>query len=118
MSRDRRMREGSSIVATKASAVGWPTPGWSSAGGRPPRLLSCVSCPYRLRRPLSSLRFVRQSPPHGGRETSDPLACCKGVIDERGGKRAGQSDPEHDRKTTDLIFQAHPLADQLLARAD
>jgi signal transduction histidine kinase len=27
MSRDRRMREGSSIAATKASAVSWPTPG-------------------------------------------------------------------------------------------
>ena len=28
------------------------------------------------------------------------------------------SDPEHDRKTTDLIFQGHPLTDQFLARAD
>jgi hypothetical protein len=27
MSRDWRMREGSSIAATKASAVSWPTPG-------------------------------------------------------------------------------------------
>jgi transposase len=27
MSRDRRMREGSSIAATKARAVSWPTPG-------------------------------------------------------------------------------------------
>ena len=28
-SRDRRMRDGSSIAATKASAVSWPTPGIS-----------------------------------------------------------------------------------------
>ena len=60
----------------------------------------------------------RNQSPHGDRETGDPLACSKGVIDEGGGERAGQSDPEHDRKTTDLIFQGHALADQLLARAD
>src|SRR4029077_20488390 len=44
--------------------------------------------------------------------------CSKSVVDEGGGERAGQSDPEHDRETTDLIFQSHSLADQLLARAD
>ena len=60
----------------------------------------------------------RNQSPHGGRETSDSLACFKGVIDEGDGERAGQSDPEHDRETTDLIFQGHSLADQLLARAD
>jgi hypothetical protein len=46
----------------------------------------------------------RNQPPHGGRETSDPLACFKGVIDEGGGERAGESDPEHDRQASDLIF--------------
>ena len=55
----------------------------------------------------------RNQSPHGDRETSDPLACFKGVIDEGDGERAGQSDPEHDRETTDLIFQGHALADQL-----
>jgi hypothetical protein len=47
-----------------------------------------------------------------------PLACSKSVVDEGGGERAGQSDPEHDRKTTDLIFQGHPLANELFARDD
>src|SRR5580700_3998890 len=46
----------------------------------------------------------RNQTPHGGRQTGDPLACSKSVVDEGGGERAGQSDPEHDRETTDLIF--------------
>src|SRR5580704_19006107 len=46
----------------------------------------------------------RNQSPHGDRETGDPLACSKSVVDEGGGERAGQSDPEHDRETTDLIF--------------
>ena len=60
----------------------------------------------------------RNQSPHGDRETGDPLACSKSVVDEGGGERAWQSDPEHDRETTDLIFQGHSLADQLLARDD
>ena len=60
----------------------------------------------------------RNQSPHGGRETGDPLACFKSAVDEGGGERARQPDPEHDRETTDLIFQGHPLADQLLARDD
>ena len=55
---------------------------------------------------------------HGGGETSDPLACFKSLVDEGGGERAGQSDPEHDRQASDLVFQGHSLANQLLARAD
>ena len=46
-----------------------------------------VSCRRRSRRPPSSLRFVPQQGPHGGRKTSHPLACFKGVIDEKGAKR-------------------------------
>jgi hypothetical protein len=60
----------------------------------------------------------RNQSPHGDRETSDPLASFKGVIDEGEGERAGQSDPEHDRQASDLVFQGHALADQLLARDD
>jgi hypothetical protein len=56
--------------------------------------------------------------PHGGRETSDPLACLKSLVDGGGGECAKQPDPEHDRKASDLIFQGHPLLDQLLARDD
>jgi len=33
-----------------------------------------------------------------------PSLALKSVVDEGGGERAGQSDPEHDRETTDLIF--------------
>ena len=60
----------------------------------------------------------RNQPSHGRRETSDSLACSMSVVDEGGGERAGQSDPEHDRETTDLIFEGHSLAHQLLACAD
>ena len=42
--------------------------------------------------------------PRMATETGDPLACSKSVVDEGSGERAGQSDPEHDRETTDLIF--------------
>jgi hypothetical protein len=50
--------------------------------------------------------------------TERPAIPSKSVVDEGGGERAGQSDPEHDRETTDLIFQGHSLAHQLLARDD
>jgi hypothetical protein len=53
-----------------------------------------------------------------GRQTRDPFACFESVVDEGGGERAGQSDPEHDRQASDLVFQGHSLGDQLLARAD
>ena len=49
--------------------------------------------------------------PRMATETRDPLAGFKGVIDEGDGERAGQSDPEHDRQASDLIFQGHSLAD-------
>jgi hypothetical protein len=52
----------------------------------------------------------RNETTHGGGEISDPLACLKSVVDEGGGERARQSDPEHDRETTDLIFEGHSLA--------
>jgi hypothetical protein len=54
----------------------------------------------------------------GGGEASDPLACFESLIDEGGGERARQPDPEHDRKASDLIFQGYSLAHQLLARDD
>jgi hypothetical protein len=40
------------------------------------------------------------------------------LVDEGGGERARKPDPEHDRQTSDLILQGHPLADQVLARDD
>jgi hypothetical protein len=56
----------------------------------------------------------RNQSPHGGRKTGDPLACFKSLVDEGDDKRAGQSDPEHDRQAWDLIFQGHSLADSPL----
>ena len=55
---------------------------------------------------------------HGGGETGDPLACFESLLDEGGGKSSRQPDPEHDRQASDLIFQGHALAHQLLARDD
>jgi hypothetical protein len=47
-----------------------------------------------------------------------PFACFESLVDEGGREHARELDPEHNRQTSDLIFQGHPLADQLLARAD
>jgi hypothetical protein len=84
MSRDRRMREGSSIAATKARAVKAQHPGLSSADGRPPRPCHTshvgVSCGDR--RDFTTAPPRRNQTPHGGRETSDPLACFTSLVDE------------------------------------
>ena len=40
----------------------------------------------------------------------------KSLVDEGDGECAWQSDPEYDRKASDLVFRGHSLADQLLAR--
>jgi hypothetical protein len=47
-----------------------------------------------------------------------PSLALRSLVDEACGERARQSDPEHDRQASNLIFQGHPLADQLLARDD
>jgi hypothetical protein len=38
--------------------------------------------------------------------------------DDGRGERARESDPEHNRQASDLVFQGHPLANQLLACDD
>ena len=38
------------------------------------------------------------------------------LVDEGGGERAREPDPEHDREVSDLVFQGHPLADEFCAR--
>jgi hypothetical protein len=40
------------------------------------------------------------------------------LVDEGGSERARELDPEHDRQASNLVFQGHPLANQLLARDD
>jgi hypothetical protein len=48
----------------------------------------------------------------------NPSAGFDSLVDEGGGERAREPDPEHDRQASNLVFQGHPLANQLLARAD
>ena len=113
------MREGSSIAATKASAVSWPTPGMvisrrQAAEALVIRLISASIA--ATARHHSGARSTQTA--HGGGEASDPLACSKSLVDEGCGERAGQSDPEHDRQASNLVFQGHALANQLLARDD
>jgi hypothetical protein len=81
-----------------------------AAGRRGPCHTSHVRVDRGDRRHHGSSR--RNQTPHGGRETSDPLASLKSLVDEGRGERARQPDPEHDRQTSDLIFQGHSLADQ------
>ena len=113
------MREGSSIAATKASAVSWPTPGMviSRRQAAEALVIRLMSASIAATAVITAVRAAIKAP-HGGRETSDPLACFKSLVDEGSRERAGQSDPEHDRQASDLIFQGHSLADQLLARDD
>ena len=56
--------------------------------------------------------------PHSGGETRDPFAGFESLVDECSRERTREPDPEHNRQASDLIFQGHSLADQLLARAD
>jgi hypothetical protein len=46
------------------------------------------------------------------------LSRLENLVDEGGAERTGQSDPEYDRETADLVFQGHSLADQFLASDD
>src|SRR5262249_33180989 len=58
------------------------------------------------------------SPRMAAERPATPFACFESLIDEGGGKSSRQPDSEHDRQASDLIFQGHALADQLLARDD
>jgi hypothetical protein len=84
MSRDRRMCEGLSIAATKARAVKVQHPGLSLAGGRSPRPLPYVHVGVNRgdRHNFYYGAPRRNQTPHGGRETSDPLACFTSLVDE------------------------------------
>ena len=60
----------------------------------------------------------RNQTSHGGGKARDPFACFESFVDEGGGESPREPDSEHDRQTSDLIFQGYSLAHQLLARAD
>ena len=119
MSRDLRMREGSSIAATKASAVNWPTPGivisrLQAAEALVMRLMSVsiaatavITAVRAAIRPRMAMQKTQQYPGWPQR-----------LFDEGSSERARQPDSEHDREASDLIFRRHPLAHQFLARDD
>ena len=67
---------------------------------------------------MSRDRRMREGTPHSGGETRDPFAGFESLVDECSRERTREPDPEHNRQASDLIFQGHSLADQLLARAD
>src|SRR5277367_4939162 len=102
MSLDRRMRDGSSIAPTKGSAVSWP-----AAGPRGSRHASYVGVDRGDRRHHGSPS--RNQTSHGGGKTRDPFACFESLVDEGGGESPREPDPEHDRQTSDLIFQGYSL---------
>ena len=95
------MREGSSIAATKASAVNCPTPGIvisrrQAAEALVMRLMSAsIAATGHHGSPC------RNQTPHGCRGTRDPFAGPESLVDEGGGERAREPDPEHDRQASD-----------------
>ena len=91
----------------------------SSAGGKLERPLSCALCRRRSRRPPSLPQSAPQSDPawrqtdrRSPRSASSALS-MKATVSARGSRT-----PNTTARRTDLIFQGHSLADQLLARAD
>ena len=94
------MREGSSIAATKASAVNWPTPGI---------VISRRQAAEALVIRLMSASIVATAVITAVRAAINPRMAAErpaipSLIDEGDGQRAGESDSEHDRKTTDLVL--------------
>jgi hypothetical protein len=109
------MRAGSSIAATKARAVSWPTPGIVMSRRHAAEALAVrhmsasIAATAAITAARAAAKLCRAA------ETRDPFACLESLIVESGGERPRESDAEHDRKTADLVFQGHPLADQFLA---
>jgi hypothetical protein len=66
---------------------------------------------------MTAVRAV-VSPRMAAERPATPSLAFEGLIDERGSERARKPDPEHDREASDLVFQGHSLAHQLLARDD
>ena len=58
------------------------------------------------------------SPRMAAERPATPSLAFESLIDEGGGESARKPDPKHNSEAPDLIFQGHPLADQLLARDD
>src|ERR1700722_19636559 len=106
------MREGSSIAATKASAVSWPTPGMviSRRQAAETLVIRLISASIATTAVITEVRAALK-PRMAGERPATPLACLESLIDERCGERARQPDPEHDRQASDLIFQSYSLAD-------
>ena len=114
---DRRMREGSSICRDRGES-GQLSYAWDSHEPTAGRRGSCHTFHVGVDRGdrRHHCGSCRNQSPHGDRETRDPLACFKGLVDEGGGERAKAAGSRTTtRQASDLIFQGHSLADQLLA---
>ena len=110
------MREGSSIAATKARAVSWPTPGmvmsWRQAFEA---LAMCLmSASIAVTAVITAVRAAIKPRMAAERPATPSLALS--AWSTKAAVRAREPDPEHNRQTANLIFQGHPLTDQLLAR--
>jgi hypothetical protein len=113
------MREGSSIAATKASAVSWPTPGMvisrlQAAEALAIRLMSASIAATAV---ITAVRAAIRPRMAADRPVIPSLA-LRALSTKAAVSARGESDPQHDRQASDLIFQGHSLADQLLARDD
>jgi hypothetical protein len=112
------MREGSSIAATKASAVSWPTPGMAISRRQAAEALviRLMSASIAATAVITAVRAAIIARMATERPAIPSLAL--GALSMKATVSAGQSDPEHDRQASNLVFQGHSLHDQLLARDD
>src|SRR5277367_1039948 len=100
MSRDRRM--GSSIAATKASAVSWPTPGIvinrrQAAEALVMRLMSASIAATPV---ITAVRAAIRPRMAVERPATPSLALSAWLT--KAAVSAGEPDPEHDRQASDL----------------
>ena len=113
------MRDGSSIAATKARAVNCPTPGMviSRRQAAEALVIRLISASIAETAVITAVRAALKPRMAAERPAIPSLALrawwMKAAVSAR-----GQSNPEHDRQVSNLVFQGHPLANQLLARDD
>jgi hypothetical protein len=112
------MRDGSSIAATNASAVNWPTPGIviSRRQAAEALVIRLISASIAATAVITAVRAALKPRVVAERPAIPSLALRAWWM--RATVSAGQSDPEHDRQASAVVFQGHPLANQLLARDD
>ena len=119
MSRDRRMRTGSSIAAMNASAVSWPTPGMviSRRQATEALVIRLTSASIAATAAITAVRAAIRPRMAADRPVIPSLAlsACftKATVKARESRM-----PNTTAEASDLVLQGDPLADQLLARDD